>query len=69
MEIQMTRFEVKYPVNNSWEAISEKIAMEELLDAFSLLTPVITEMLKGKYAYTPHGIYRMKLEGQMKDEF
>jgi hypothetical protein len=62
MDIKLTQFEVKYCNNNSWEAISEKIVMEELLDAFSMVTPVITDMLEGKYAYTPNGIYRMKLE-------
>ncbi len=69
MEIKLTQFEVKYSDNNSWEAISEKIVMEELLDAFSMVTPVITDMLKGKYACTPHGIYRMKLEDNTQDDF
>jgi hypothetical protein len=69
MEIKLTQFEVKYSDNNSWEAISEKIVMEELLDAFSMVTPVITDMLEGKYAYTPHGIYRMKLEDKAAGDF
>ena len=43
--------------------------MEELLDAFSMLAPVITDMLKGKYAYTPYGIYRMKLGDKAQDDF
>ena len=55
MEIKMTQFEVKYFDNNSWQAISEKIVMEELLDAFTMVTPAITDMLKGKYVYTPTG--------------
>lgn len=68
MEIKMTQFEVKYFDTESWEAVSEKIVMENLLETFSLVTPVITEMMNGKYAYTPHGIYRMKLEGkELKD--
>jgi len=61
----MTQFEVKYFDTESWEEVSEKIVMHKLLDAFSLVTPVITEMMNGKYAYTPYGIYRMKLEGKV----
>ena len=69
MEIKMTEFEVKYLNNTHWETVSEKIVMERLVDTFSLVTPVISEMIKGKYAYTPHGIYRMKLDGDgLKDE-
>ena len=63
MEIKMTEFEVKYFNNAHWEKVSEKIVMERLLDTFALVTPVITEMMKGKYAYTPYGVYRMKLNG------
>ena len=69
MEIKMTQFEVKYSNNPHWETVSEKIVMQRLLDTFSLVTPVISEMMKGKHAYTPHGIYRMKLdEASSKDE-
>ena len=69
MEIKLTQFEVKYSDNTSWEAIPEKIVMEKLLDAFSMVTPVITDMLKGKYAYTPHGIYRMKMEDNGQKDY
>ena len=58
----MTKFEVKYSNTAQWEIVSEKTVMQRLLDTFSLVTPVISEMMKGKYAYTPHGIYRMKLD-------
>jgi hypothetical protein len=69
MEMKMTQFEVKYSNTAKWEIVSEKTVMERLLDNFSLVTPVISEMIKGKYAYTPHGIYRMKLdEPDLKDE-
>ena len=69
MEMKMTQFEVKYSNTAQWEIVSEKTVMERLLDTFSLVTPVISEMIKGKYAYTPHGIYRMKLdEADLKDE-
>ena len=69
MEIKMTQFEVKYSNHEHWETISEKIVMERLLDTFSLVTPVISEMMKGKYAHTSHGIYRMKLDDAgLKDE-
>ena len=64
MEIKMTEFEVKYFNNAHWEKVPEKIVMERLLETFPLVTPVITEMMKGKYAYTPHGVYRMKLNGE-----
>ena len=60
----MTEFEVKYFNIAHWEKVPEKIVMERLLDTFPLVTPVITEMMKGKYAYTPHGVYRMKLNGE-----
>ena len=53
MEMKMTQFEVKYSNTAKWEIVSEKTVMERLLDTFSLVTPVISEMIKGKYAYTP----------------
>ena len=62
MEIKMTQFEVKYSDNACWEIVSDKTVMERLLDTFPLVTPFISQMMKGKYAYTPHGIYRMKLD-------
>ena len=69
MELKMTEFEVKYSHKAHWETVPEKIVMERLLDTFSLVTPVITEMIKGKYAYTPYGVYRMKLnDDDLKDE-
>jgi hypothetical protein len=69
MQMKMTQFEVKHSNTAQWESVSEKTVMERLLDTFSLVTPVISEMIKGKYAYTPYGIYRMKLdEAELKDE-
>ncbi len=60
----MTEFEVKYFNKAHWEKVPDKIVMERLLDSLPLVTPVITEMMKGKYAYTPHVVYRMKLNGE-----
>jgi hypothetical protein len=62
MEMKISEFEVKHFDGQSWEEVSERIVMQRLQETYSLVTPAISQMIQGKYAHTPHGIFRMKKE-------
>ena len=53
-------YELKYSVKKDWNIISEKTALENLLDNFERITPIISEMLHGKEINTQGGIFRIK---------
>jgi hypothetical protein len=53
-------YELKYPEEKTWNAVSEKAALKDLLDNFEWITPIIIEMLHGKQINTQSGIYRIK---------
>ena len=63
MEMKISEFEVKHFDGQSWEEVSERIVMQRLQETYTMVTPAITQMIQGKYAHTPHGIFRMKKEG------
>ena len=46
--IDIPIYELKFPENNEWNTISEKAALEDLLDNFERISPIIREMLHGK---------------------
>ena len=58
--IDIPIYELKYFEENEWNAISEKAALEDLLDNFERLSPVINKMLQGKEINTQRGIFRIK---------
>jgi hypothetical protein len=58
--IDIPIYELKYAEDNEWNTVSEKAALEDLLDNFERITPIIREMLHGKEINTQRGIFRIK---------
>ena len=62
MGMKISEFEVKHSDRQGWEEVSERIVMQRLQESHAFVTPAISQMIQGKYAHTPHGIFRMKRE-------
>ena len=58
--IKIPIYELKFPEGKCWNPISEKTALEDLLDNYEQITPIISEMLHGKEINTQRGIFRIK---------
>ena len=58
--IDIPIYELKYFEENEWNAISEKAALEDLLENFERISPVISKMLLGKEINTQRGHFRNK---------
>ncbi len=58
--IDVPIYELKYFEENEWNAISEKDAIEGLLDNFERISPVISKMIHGTEINTQRGIFRIK---------
>ena len=58
--ITLPIYELKYSEEKDWATVSEDAALEELLDIFERITPIISEMLHGKEINTQRGIFRIK---------
>ena len=61
MQFKISCFEVKKLGDNKWQEVPEKIALEKLADFFDLVTPAISEMLRGHEIVTPREIYRIRI--------
>ena len=46
--IKIPIYQLKFSKENGWNTISEKAALEDLLDNYERITPIISEMLHGK---------------------
>jgi len=55
----MPKYEVWDVDGGRWEDVSEKNIMEVLVEIFDQVTPIITDILRGKEVITPYGIYRL----------
>ena len=64
--IDIPIYELKYFEENEWNAISEKAALEDLLDNFERISPVISKMLLGKEINTQRGVFRIKNYWKLK---
>ena len=64
--IDIPTYELKHYKENEWNAISEKAALEDLLDNFERIAPVITKMLNGREINTRRGIFRIKNYSKLK---
>jgi hypothetical protein len=64
--INIPIYELKYFKDNEWKAISEKAALEDLLEDFERIAPVISKMLHGKEINTRRGIFRIKNHLKLK---
>lgn len=60
MQIKLTCFEVKKFGEENWQEVSEKTALEKLVDHFNPITPVITRMLQGNEVVAETEIYRIR---------
>jgi len=59
MKFKMPQFEVKYSYEKEWKKVTEKAFLESLLDTFTRITPMLSEMFQGKEIITPFAIYRI----------
>jgi hypothetical protein len=59
----MPLYEAKYDDEDAWQEISELKLMDELYRTFDKVTPAIKEMIMGRELKTPHGIFRLKVNG------
>ena len=64
--IDVPIYELRYFEKNEWNAISEKAALEDLLDNFERISPVISKMLLGKEINTQRGVFRIKNYWKLK---
>jgi hypothetical protein len=60
----MSQFQVKNLGEEDWKEISENFVLENLVDEFDQVTPIIAQMVQGKEIVTTGGIFRMKEIGQ-----
>lgn len=67
--IDIPIYELKYFEENEWNTISEKAALEDLLDNFERISPVISKMLHGKEINTQRGIFRIKNYWKLKQVY
>ena len=58
--IKIPIYELKFSEDKYWNTVSEKAALEDLLDSFERISPIISEMLHGKEINTQRGIFRIK---------
>ena len=64
----MPLYEAKYDDEDTWQEISELKLMDELYRTYDKVTPAIKEMIMGRELKTPHGIFRLKVNGAEQDK-
>jgi len=62
----MPFYEVKHNEKGEWVEISDLQLMDQLYRTYNQVSPVVKEMIMGKEVITPHGIYRLKFNGDGK---
>ncbi len=67
LHFAMPLYEAKYHEKDEWMEISELTLMDQLYRTYTKVTPAIKEMIMGKEVETPHGNFRLKLKGGVKD--
>lgn len=56
---ELTRYEARRIGEHEWHKISEKTAMERLVDSFDPVNPVIARILRGEEITASQEIYRI----------
>ena len=56
---ELTRYETRRIGEHEWHKISEKAAMERLVDRFDPVNPIIARMLRGEEIIISQEIYRI----------
>ncbi len=64
----LTRYETRRIGEHEWYKISEKAAMERLVDRFDPVSPIITRMLRGEEIIVSQEIYRI-IRTELKDSY
>jgi len=54
----ITRYQIKESDKDTWKDVSETTILEMLATRFDRLTPVLSEILRGKEIITAHESYR-----------
>lgn len=62
MQFTLGQYEFKHFAEHNWQKVSEKIVMEELVENFHPVTPILSRLLKGEEITTSQGIYRKMLD-------
>ena len=64
MKNLMPQFEVKNISENDWNEVSEKTFLKSLLDRFTRIAPVKSDLYKGKEIATSTAIFRIKTDAK-----
>ncbi|UCE52705.1 MAG: hypothetical protein JSV31_26185 [Desulfobacterales bacterium] len=59
IQFRLPQYEMRYSNNGDWVSISERSALESLLDNFDRVSPIIDEMLQGKEILIQNSVYRI----------
>ena len=59
MQFMTPQYQMRYLNDEDWVAMSEKFALESLLDNFDCVSPLIDEMLQGKEIFIHNSVYRI----------
>jgi hypothetical protein len=55
----MPCYEVRYYDGKQWEQVSETTVLERLQESYSMVTPVIQQLLDGKQVAARDAVYRI----------
>lgn len=67
LKFELPVYEAKKPNDDEWVEITEIHLMDQLYRTYTKVTPAIKEMINGHEVETPHGTYRLKLKGGVKN--
>ena len=65
---QLPRYETRRIGEREWHKISEKAAMERLVDSFDPVNPIISRILRGEEIIVSQEIYRI-IKYELKDSY
>ena len=67
LKFELPVYEAKNRDDDEWVEISEIHLMDQLYRTYHKVTPAIREMIMGNEVETPHGTYRLKVKGGVKN--
>ena len=66
MNYKLSQFEVKHLDAKNWRYISEVAALEILQNNYYRITPILSQILRGKEITTPDGIFSIRIQKSIK---
>ena len=60
MKFKISRFEAKLCNRDNWKMVSDVTALRMLQDKYGNITPIISEMLRGKEIKIAQGVLRIR---------